>query len=72
MDYYSLNCPPGSIQIEYFSQIWQTFVDCGYYEPGEDDAVVFIAQSELHVTKDNNYNFILRLKNATGNIIDMD
>lgn len=49
MDHYDLN-PIYNIQIDYWSQINQTYIRCGTFD-SESDEIEFITVDELHLNK---------------------
>ena len=68
LDKYSLD-PTCGIEVDYWSNLMQTFVMCGIYDPQEDDDVNFLSEEELLLHMESSC-LILRFKNCTGNVID--
>ena len=71
MDLYELD-PLFDIQVEYWSNQCQTFVSCNYLNPYTTNGENFISINDLSVSNEGNPCLILRFKNCTGNIIDLD
>lgn len=68
LDKYGLD-PTCGIEVDYWSNLMQTFVMCGIYDPQEDDDVNFLSEEELLLHMESSC-LILRFKNCTGNVID--
>ena len=71
MEIYELD-PSHDIQVDYWSNQIQTYQTCSYLNPWTTDGEHFISEDDLCVSNEGKPCLVLRFKNCTGNIIDLD
>ena len=69
MEKYKLN-PDYNIQVDYWSNLSQTFILCGCMNPQPEDGANFIPEEELCQNNEGIPCLVLRFKNCTGNVIN--
>jgi len=68
-EFYELN-PEYNIQFDYWSNVIQSYVMHGTLDP-DPESVHLVAVAELGKNQDGKSCLVIRLKNCTGNIIDL-
>ena len=69
MEKYELS-PKFNIQVDYWSNMSQTYILCGVMDPKPEDPANFLPESELCENDDEKKFLVLRFKNCTGNVIN--